>query len=152
MNLFIRSFATGLFTGYLPKMPGTWGSIAAAVFWWFIPVNVYLQSTLIVTVFLIGVVTSAGYARVLGTHDPAFVVIDEWVGMWIALFILPHQIYYFIIGIILFRFFDITKPLLIHHAEKLPNGWGIMTDDVMAGVYSRIILLFGVTLYGGVSS
>jgi len=68
------------------------------------------------------------------------VVVDEAAGMCITLLFVPVALKYVICGLILFRFFDIVKPLYIKKMEKLPGGWGIMLDDVLAGVYANIIL------------
>ncbi|NQU68170.1 MAG: phosphatidylglycerophosphatase A [Candidatus Marinimicrobia bacterium] len=146
MNLLTRITATGFYTGYLPKMPGTWGSLAAALIWWFLPIDIYLQFILILIVLIIGIIASNRFTAATGTSDPSEIVIDEWVGMWITLFLIPHKIGYFILGFMLFRIFDIAKPLFIKNAEKFPDGWGIMADDVLAGIYSRILLQVGLLL------
>ena len=72
--------------------------------------------------------------------DPARVVIDEVAGMCISLLFLPVNVKYLFCALILFRFFDIVKPLFIRKVESLPAGWGIMMDDVLAGVYANVIL------------
>ena len=75
--------------------------------------------------------------------DPSRVVIDEMVGTWIALLAVPADYYigYMFAAFILFRFFDILKPLGIKQAEKLPSGYGIMADDILSGIYGGIVIL-----------
>ncbi len=73
-------------------------------------------------------------------HDSNKIVIDEVAGMMITLAFLPYDLVYIFIGCVLFRFFDIVKPLGIRKAELLPRGVGVMADDVLAGVYAQIML------------
>lgn len=85
-------------------------------------------------------VWSSSMVEPLWGKDPARVVIDEVAGMCISLLFLPVNVKYLLSALILFRFFDIVKPLLIRKMESLPAGWGIMMDDVLAGVYTNILL------------
>lgn len=147
MNALNDFIATGFFTGYLPKMPGTWGSIAAAIFWWFLPESNLLQTGVIFVGLIVGLLTSTKYVKRKNmVSDPSEVVIDEWVGMWISLLFIPHTYLYFIAGFLLFRLFDITKLLFISKLENLSSGIGIMADDVLAGIYSLTLLQLGVHL------
>ena len=90
-------------------------------------------------IFVIGVITSTIVARENSSPDPSRVVIDEWVGQWIALFFIPKSLYYGLISFVLFRIFDIWKPLYIKQMEKYSGGFGIMMDDVGAGVAALIL-------------
>ena len=72
--------------------------------------------------------------------DPGLVVIDEFVGQWLALFCLPRAIAIYIIGFALFRLFDIWKPFPVNRIQSLPGGWGIMLDDVLAAIYTNLCL------------
>ena len=90
-------------------------------------------------IFVIGVITSTIVARENSSPDPSRVVIDEWVGQWIALFFIPKSLYYGLISFVLFRIFDIWKPLYIKQMEKYSGGFGIMMDDVGAGAAALII-------------
>jgi len=76
--------------------------------------------------------------------DPSEIVIDEVSGMWISLFMIPQNYILFIIGFILFRFFDIKKLWIIDKVQYYPGGIGIMADDILAGIFTRILLLIGV--------
>ena len=78
--------------------------------------------------------------------DSSKVVIDEAAGMMITLTLIPVSIINIVAGLILFRFFDIVKPLLIRKLEQLPKGWGVMADDILAGLYAHLVLLILVKL------
>ena len=131
--------------GYAPKAPGTAGSLAAlavgiglhryaAFTWW--------QFALLAALTLIPAVWAAGVtARTSGLKDPQFVVIDEVIGLWIAL---AGARWYnwksYLAALALFRLFDIWKPPPVRQLEALPGGWGINLDDVMAGIYAALVL------------
>jgi len=72
--------------------------------------------------------------------DPSKVVVDELIGVWVAVLWIPAETQWLILGFILFRFFDIAKPLGIRQLEKIKGGWGVMLDDVGAGIYANIVL------------
>ena len=131
--------ATFFFLGKLPIAPGTWGSLGALILWIFLPLSYSLQLIIIVLFFIIGVISSKKMALEMDDHDPSEVVIDEAVGMGIALFMLPHSIAMYAMAFILFRIFDIFKPSFIYQIQNLPGGWGIMLDDVFAGIFSWLI-------------
>ncbi len=135
--------ATGFFSGKLPKMPGTWGSVLAAVliylFW---TPSIELQVAAILVTFFLSVFSSDYVSKRLGNKDPDCVVIDEIIGMQVAFIGLPaeHNLKLTFLGLIIFRIIDIMKPPPIPLFEKLPGGWGITVDDVVAGVMTNVIL------------
>lgn len=143
-----RTIATLGPIGYLPKAPGTWGSMTGAFVWYlaqaYIPGFYNFQFVLVISAAIVGIIVTDVVSR-LGHKDPKEVVIDELVGMWIALTWLPHSIKLTIIALILFRIFDIAKPFGIRRLEKVSGGWGIMLDDIAAGIASALVLHF--TLY-----
>jgi len=124
--------------------PGTFGSVAALLLWalfaWAAhPGRLVLALALgagIALAILIGVPAATIAARESGRHDPGFVVIDEVAGQWIALLGSPADWRHAVIALILFRLFDITKPFPARQLEQLPEGWGIVFDDVAAGLYA----------------
>ncbi len=140
MILFNRLIATFFYSGFLPYFPGTWGSLAAAIIWWFIPEFLPGQLLLILITILLGIVTSNSYAKQVNKKDPSEVVIDEVAGMWLALLWLPKEIPYFFAAFVLFRLLDIAKPSVIDKVQNLPGGTGIMMDDILAGMVSGIIV------------
>jgi len=143
VNWFMEFLATGFYSGKLPKMPGTWGSILAAVLAYFLwPSNPNLQALVILITFFLSVVSSDYLARKLGDKDPDQVVIDEVLGVEITFFLLNPQgnLELTLAGLILFRIIDIMKPFPIRLFERLPGGWGITVDDAVAGVLANILL------------
>ena len=146
-----KGFATLGPIGYLPKAPGTWGSIAGAGIWYLlteiIPRFQQYHLTLIIIATIAGIVVSDIVSRG-GNKDPKEVVIDEFVGMWIALIWLPHSLKLTLIALILFRIFDIAKPFGIRRLEKIQGGWGIMLDDIAAGILSAIVIHLSISFLG----
>jgi phosphatidylglycerophosphatase A len=136
--------ATFFGVGFGKPGPGTWGSVAAVLVWaayaWlFHPTPHTLLLTLLIGIALtliLGIPASTIVARESGIHDPGFACIDEVTGQWIALLFSPFDWRHALIALILFRFFDITKPFPVRQIEKLPEGWGIVLDDVGAGLYA----------------
>ena len=96
--------------------------------------------SLFLVIYLLGVAASSKYVSISGKHDPGEVVIDEVLGQLVALFLLRPSWIMVLSAFFLFRFFDIIKPLFIKKAEKFSKGWGIMLDDIVAGIYTSIIL------------
>lgn len=133
-------FATGFYSGYSPFAPGTAGSLVGILIYTIPGVEkFFILIPLSILFFIIGVITSSHLERKLG-DDPSIVVIDEIVGMWVSLLFLPKQLAVYIGAFLLFRFFDIVKPPPARRVERLKGGWGIMLDDVFAGVYANIVL------------
>lgn len=126
--------STCLGLGYFSGMPGTVASFAAVVFALIVPIH----PLLILVVAIAGGVASGKYANSIGKKDPGEVVIDEVVGMWIALYGFRPGIFVPVLG--LFRILDIIKPFPIRNLERLPGGVGIMADDIMAGILANLFL------------
>ena len=144
--LWATSIATVFGVGHLRPGPGSWGSAAAVVLWaaiayplapsWRTPVAVALA--LLAT--LAGIPAATQVVRATGVKDPQFVVIDEVAGQLIALIAVPFSWKIFFAGFILFRGFDIIKPPPIRQLESLPEGTGIMLDDVVAGIFALVVM------------
>ena len=136
--------ATFFGAGFGKPGPGTWGSVAAVLLWaayaWLAhpaPLTLTLALVLAIALTLVfGIPASTIVARESGRHDPQFVVIDEVAGQWITLLFSPFDWRHALIALILFRFFDMTKPFPVRRLEDLPEGWGIVLDDVAAGLYA----------------
>ena len=124
--------------------PGTWGSAAAVLLWAAYARLAHPAPHVLFTALIIGIVASIALgvpaatraARESGRTDPGFVVIDEVTGQWIALLMSPVDWRHGLISFVLFRLFDITKPFPARQLESLPEGWGIVFDDVAAGLYA----------------
>jgi phosphatidylglycerophosphatase A len=136
--------ATGFGSGYLPVAPGTAGSLVGLALFWpmaGLPFGWIAAATAVV--FLLGVASATSVARQVGLEDPGLVVVDEIVGMWISLFFVPFTPVNILAAFLLFRFMDIVKPYPARDLEHLREGWGIMADDVMAGIYANLALQVG---------
>ena len=140
-----RFVATFFYLGKLPFAPGSCGSLGALLLWFFLPLTFSVHLSLLIILFVLGVYSSNKMAKYLNNHDPSEVVIDEVVGMGISLFMLPHSFGLYLLAFILFRIFDIFKPLFIYRVQNLSGGWGIMLDDVLAGLFT-LILVKGITI------
>jgi len=120
----------------LPIAPGTWGSLVAIIGWWlwlqYLDPLVFI--VLIIAIFAIGVFTTNTIIAHTGEKDPSSVIIDEVVGQWLGLLILPDGMLYIVGAFVLFRFLDIFKPWPIRQMEQFPKGWGVMLDDTLAGL------------------
>jgi|TARA_B110000879_G_C11050378_1_gene462563 phosphatidylglycerophosphatase A len=138
--------AFGFGSGLSPKAPGTMGTLAAIPLWWLLaqlPLASYLMVVLVSAI--IGIYICGAAAKTLGVHDHGGIVWDEFVGFWIAMAALPVTWTSVILGFVLFRLFDILKPWPISWLDKkVSGGFGIMIDDVIAGLAAAgIIALLG---------
>lgn len=142
MDRLIMFIATGAFTGYLPKAPGTWGSILGVGLW----VGLHRLELLpylgvLVALFVVGTVCAGSAEKILDRGDPGIVVIDEIVGQLIALAAAPFHPAAALLGFVLFRIFDIFKPFPVNWLDRhIHGGLGIMLDDVAAGLYALLAL------------
>jgi phosphatidylglycerophosphatase A len=143
-TLWAWAVATFFGAGLLKPGPGTWGSIAALLLWAAFALGTHPSPWTLVWVLICGILLSIALgvpaatiaARESGRKDPQFVVIDEVAGQWIALLGSPADWRHGLIALALFRLFDITKPFPARQLESLPEGWGIVFDDVAAGLYA----------------
>jgi len=133
--------ATMGYVGYVPVSPGTAGSAVALLLLWFLPeIPPALFGISCVLLLAVGVWTGGLTAFNHNAHDPSHVVIDEWLGMWLSVALLPKTFLLYGIAFLLFRFFDVLKPFPLNRLEDLPGGWGIMLDDVAAGIVTWVIV------------
>lgn len=142
-----KLLATSFGAGFLPVAPGTWGALVAIALW--IPLYIWASpsATVIITIsaallyFVVGTWASNVAEKYWG-KDPVVACADETVGQWIALIPVTSLCPWWeiLIAFVLFRFFDIYKPLGIRSMEKLPGGFGMMADDILAGIYSAVLI------------
>lgn len=140
--------ATWFGVGFLPKAPGTFGTIAAVplAFALWVPGLPWLMPLAAIVLTLVGVACSGPVARAAGVHDPQHVVIDEVAGYLLACSFGPAGWRTALLAFVLFRVFDIWKPGPVQRLESLPGGWGVMADDLGAGLIAGALtwLSFGV--------
>jgi len=163
--------ATVVFTGYIPWASGTFGSLAGLLVL-LIPgaEQPFTLAAMLILTIAAGVPAAGAVARAEGNRlsrmataakqafqpgahgapDPSIVVIDEVVGMWITLFLIPKTIPAYIAGFLLFRVMDILKPQPARAVERIPHGWGIMLDYVVAGLYANAALRILIWLAGAI--
>jgi phosphatidylglycerophosphatase A len=134
--------------GLLPKMPGTFGSIAALPFGWLIHTSYGSTGLLVATalVFIAGWWSTAGYIAADGRSDPGMVVVDEVAGVWLTLAFVSLDVEGYIAAFLLFRFFDIVKPWPVRSIERsVPGALGVMVDDIAAAVFAIVVYILFAT-------
>jgi len=144
-NSLAKIIATFFYVGLIPLGPGTFGTLAAIPLFYalsFTPIYIYLAIT--VAVIVVSVWASTIAEEIFQKTDPGQVVADEVSGFLVTMILVPPTISNIFLGFLLFRLFDIAKPYPVRKFEKLPGGWGIVIDDVAAGVYACVTLhIFG---------
>jgi phosphatidylglycerophosphatase A len=135
-------FAFGFGSGLAAKAPGTFGTLAAVpIFWLIQDLSWPLYLSWLVITFALGVYWCDRSSKALGVHDHGGIVWDEFVGYWITMFMAPKGILWMLVGFVLFRLFDIVKPWPIRWLDRhVEGGFGIMLDDVLAGVFACVVL------------
>jgi phosphatidylglycerophosphatase A len=141
MNKVSEIISTVFYIGRLPFAPGTWCSFVALLAWFFLRFHIegvfILYASLVL--FFIGVAVSTIHAEALKDEDPAEIVIDEWVGQWIALWMVPHSFIWGFVSFSFFRIFDIFKLGPVKSMDDIKSGTGIMMDDVIAGIFALLV-------------
>ena len=143
----VHLLAVGFGSGLIKPAPGTWGTLASIPIYLLL-ISVVSSSSLIYLVillasFVVGVYLCGKAAADAGVHDHGSIVWDEFVGFWITMMFIPFSWLNVLIGFVLFRFFDIIKPWPIKLLDKhVHGGFGIMIDDVLAGIFAWLILFF----------
>ena len=142
-----KILGSGFYTGYIPFAPGTFGSLAAIIIYLipgFEKPEIIIPLTIIF--FVLGIKIGDKFEEVYG-KDPSQCTIDEIVGTWISLFLIPKTAVYIIITFVIWRIFDIIKPYPANKLEKLKGGLGIMMDDVVSGVYAALFVHLFIFLF-----
>lgn len=136
-------FALGLGSGLAARAPGTFGTLAAIPFWLLMaPLPLFAKVLIVFAAFIIGIGLCAKTTNSLGVHDHGGIVWDEFVGFWLTMLFAPDGLIWLLLGFGLFRLFDIVKPWPIKLLDqKVHGGFGIMIDDVVAGLFAGLSLL-----------
>ncbi|MBP7836356.1 MAG: phosphatidylglycerophosphatase A [Candidatus Omnitrophica bacterium] len=136
----VKTVSTFFYVGYFPLIPGTAGSVAAIFLFFLIKNNPLTYLAILLILLILGFLVSGAAEKIMRKTDPPCLVIDEVCGMLIGLLFLPYDIKLVIIAFLIFRILDTLKPYPISSFEKLKGGWGIMSDDIIAGLYTNLIL------------
>ena len=142
----VKFVASGCLSGYAPIAPGTAGSALAALIYWFGPELSGLDWFIVLPVFyLVAGAISFDAERIWG-KDAGHIVIDEMIGFYVSVAFLPKTLPVVLAAFFLFRAADIVKPPPARPSERLPGGWGVVTDDVVAGVYANLLIRIGMAV------
>ncbi len=136
----IIATATFFYVGFLPLIPGTFGSIAGIILYFFVKNNIYVFMVSLALVIILGLVFSGRAERIFQKKDASFIVIDEVAGMLLSLMFLPFDIKLVALAFLIFRALDTLKPFPAGALQELRGSLGIMSDDIIAGLYTNIIL------------
>ena len=136
----IKFLATAGYVGYIPFASGTFATVIGWISYLFLKDNIFLLSSCIVTGFFVGVWVSTEAEALFQEKDSHKIVIDEVIGFWITMYLLPPTLGYALGGFFLFRLFDVIKPVGIRRTQALSGGWGVMIDDMLAGALANVIL------------
>ncbi len=139
-NPILRFIATSLYAGYIPIAPGTFGSILAIPLIILLSKNTNIYFIVTIAISIIGVIAAYHLGKVWHKKDDQRITIDEFAGMMVTLLFIKTTWWILIIGFILFRFFDIIKPLFIRSVERAPGGYGVMLDDIVSGIFANLCL------------
>ena len=141
MQELLKHIATLGPVGYIPYAPGTFGTLAAFSCILLFPFPPVAHLLFIIFCIIIGSIAATTAEKEFAQKDSRRIVVDEFVGYYVATFYIPNSIPLMIASFLLFRFFDIIKPLMIRKLEStLSSGLGVMADDILAGVYANLVL------------
>ena len=148
IDILARVVATVFGSGLSPVAPGTAGSAVAVLLFWPLASRHWTwQVAACAAVTIVGIAAAGRVARSVGLEDPGLVVVDEVAGQWLTLVALPFTPAVALAGFVLFRVMDVFKPWPARALERLPGGFGIMADDLAAGVYAHLALRAGLLLW-----
>ncbi|MFA5146365.1 MAG: phosphatidylglycerophosphatase A [Candidatus Omnitrophota bacterium] len=140
MKRHIKLITSFFYIGHSPVMPGTLGSIAGLIVYFVVNKSILLYGYSIAFLFMLGMIFSAEAERIYKRKDARMIVIDEACGMLLALYLIPARPVLILLGFLLFRIFDITKPFPAKRVEKVSGAFGVMFDDIIAALYTNLIL------------
>lgn len=153
MMVVYKIISTCLGIGYIKKGGGTVAAIFTCIVWFLCSIafhssgnNIFIEILIILFLSILGIYTGNKLEKLWG-KDSYRIVLDEVVGMLITLIGAPANWKCIFLGLLFFRVFDIAKPLYIRKLEKIPGGWGVMLDDIVAGIYALIVLQIVLTLF-----
>ncbi len=145
----IKTFASFFYLGYSPIAPGTAGTVGAViVFYYLTKFSPFIYVSFLIGFIILSLWVSTKASLLYRTADPRQIVVDEVCGYLVTMLLIPPSLMNIILGFALFRFFDIVKPPPARSSERLPGGFGIVADDIVAGIYANIILQISTRVIG----
>ncbi len=145
-NLIIKTLSTFFYVGYLPFMPGTFASLAGLGVFYLVKDKILIYLTTASCLLILGFLISGEAEKIFNKKDHRSIVIDEVCGMLLSLLFIPYEIKFAIIGFFVFRLMDTVKPYPADRLQDLKGSLGVMSDDIIAGIYTNIILQIAVRL------
>jgi phosphatidylglycerophosphatase A len=139
-ELFIKGMVTFLGVGYLPFIPGTFGSLVGLIIFFYVNKSIFLYGLFTVSLLSLGFLLSGRAERILGQKDHCAIIIDEIAGMLLSLLFIPFDLKLIFVGFFLFRLLDTLKPYPAGKIQNLAGSIGVMGDDIIAGLYTNLIL------------
>lgn len=138
MKTVIKMLSTFFYLGYTPLIPGTIGSLGGLLFYLMVKYNTALYIVSLVVLIILALLVINKAEKHFGRKDARPIVIDEAIGMMIALLFVPQEPVLIVFAFIAFRLFDIVKPFPIKWAETRKSPWGVLLDDIIAGIYTNL--------------
>lgn len=140
-DFLVKVVSTAFFIGYLPLVPGTFGSLAAVgLFYFFAPVSSLIYCLVVLDIIVLGLMTSGRMEKLLNKKDPGCIVIDEVAGMLLALSFLPFNFRIVLLAFLIFRILDTLKPFPAARVQNWHGSIGVVGDDLIAGIYTNIVM------------
>lgn len=136
----VKTLSTFFYLGYLPFIPGTLSSMAGVFLFYCVKDSIFIYTTLTLVFIFLGLLVSGRAEKIFHQKDARYIVIDEISGMFLSLIFIPYDIRLFIMAFVLFRILDALKPYPAGKLQNLTGSIGIMADDIIAGLYTNIIL------------
>lgn len=152
MNTIITFIGSFIWTGFFPIAPATFASFWFLAIYWFVPGGEWLAYPIVAAITLAVSIPIATHMEKRYGHDAGKIVIDEVVGLQVALVLATPTLPGVVATFLLFRFFDIVKVFPAGRSQRLPRGWGVVTDDFIAGIYTRIALILLGLIWSGVGT
>lgn len=140
-NFLVKTLSTFFYVGFLPLIPGTIASLVGVAIFYFTGGNFWIMTLLAASIMILGFTVSGKAEKLFNKKDAKCIVIDEVAGMLLSLMFLPFDIKYVIAAFVLFRLLDILKPYPANRIQDLKGSMGIMGDDIVAGLYTNLIML-----------
>ncbi|MCP4481877.1 MAG: phosphatidylglycerophosphatase A [bacterium] len=147
MEKVIKAISTLFYLGELKKAPGTFASLFSFIVFWFVYTGTYLNFSIFLVFSVLSIFICDQAEVVFKSKDDQRIVLDEFVGSFFSIILLPKNVWFYLFAFILFRIFDIVKPLFIKKSQKLRGGLGIVLDDILAGMLTTLTMVIAMLIF-----